>query len=80
MARCPMLLLVTEAKLRPWVVDGRVEARPVLRLCASFDHRIIDGQQAGRLAQAITASVENPHLELASWTPSTTSSRSTATA
>ena len=60
LGRCPMLLLVTEVKERPWAIDGRIEARPVLRLCASFDHRIIDGYQAGLLARAITETVSDP--------------------
>lgn len=60
MSRCPLLLLITEVKERPWAAGGRVEARPVLRLCASFDHRIVDGYQAGLLARAITEAVTNP--------------------
>ncbi|MCB9674927.1 MAG: 2-oxo acid dehydrogenase subunit E2 [Alphaproteobacteria bacterium] len=60
LGRCPMLVLVTEVKDRAVVVDGRVEARPILRLCATFDHRIVDGAAAGRLAQRIVADVSQP--------------------
>lgn len=60
MGRCPLLLLVTEIKERPLVIDGAIEARPVLRLCATFDHRIIDGYQAGLLAKEITSFVKGP--------------------
>ncbi len=60
MGRCPMLLLVTEVKDRPWVEDGKLTVRPVLRLCASFDHRIIDGHSAGVLARDIRAAIEGP--------------------
>jgi pyruvate dehydrogenase E2 component (dihydrolipoamide acetyltransferase) len=60
LARCPLLILVTEVKERPWVVDGHVVARPVLRLCGTFDHRIIDGYHAGLLARDIHALVERP--------------------
>lgn len=60
MGRCPLLLLVTEIKDRPLAVNGNVEVRPVLRLCATFDHRIIDGFQAGQLAREITSFVEEP--------------------
>ncbi|MBT8496353.1 MAG: 2-oxo acid dehydrogenase subunit E2 [Deltaproteobacteria bacterium] len=59
-SRCPLLLLVTEVRDRPWAVDGKIECRPVLRLCATFDHRIVDGYQAGQLAQVIRRVVENP--------------------
>ena len=50
LARCPMLILVPEVRPRPWAVGDRVEVRPVLRLCATFDHRLIDGAAAGRFA------------------------------
>jgi pyruvate/2-oxoglutarate dehydrogenase complex dihydrolipoamide acyltransferase (E2) component len=60
LGRCPLLLLVTAVKERPVAKDGEVFARPVLRLCATFDHRVIDGAAAGRLARAITALVQNP--------------------
>lgn len=58
LARCAMVLLIAEIKPRPWVVDGRVEARPVLRLCATFDHRTIDGHGAGRIARGIRAHLD----------------------
>lgn len=60
MGRCPMLLLVTEVKERPWVEDGKLTVKPVLRLCATFDHRIIDGHSAGVLARDIRAAIEGP--------------------
>ena len=50
LARCPMLILVPEIRPRPWAVGERVEVRPVLRLCATFDHRLVDGAAAGRFA------------------------------
>lgn len=53
LARSAMVLLIAEIKPRPWVEDGRVEARPVLRLCATFDHRLVDGSGAGRMARGI---------------------------
>jgi pyruvate/2-oxoglutarate dehydrogenase complex dihydrolipoamide acyltransferase (E2) component len=46
-ARCPMVITITRVQKRPWVVGGRVEPRPVLRLCGTFDHRVIDGFQGG---------------------------------
>jgi pyruvate/2-oxoglutarate dehydrogenase complex dihydrolipoamide acyltransferase (E2) component len=60
LARCPLLLLVPEVRERPWVENGKLVVRPVLRLCATFDHRIIDGHAAGKLAKAIRASLEAP--------------------
>jgi len=60
LARCPMLILVPEVRPRPWAVGDRVEVRPVLRLCATFDHRIIDGAAAGRFAARLTQLFERP--------------------
>jgi pyruvate dehydrogenase E2 component (dihydrolipoamide acetyltransferase) len=60
-ARCPILVLVPEVRERPWVVDGRVVARPVLRLCATFDHRVIDGWQAGQLSRTVRDALTDPH-------------------
>lgn len=60
LARCPMLVLVPEIRPRPWAVGDRVLVRPVLRLCATFDHRIIDGAAAGRFAARLTQLFANP--------------------
>jgi len=60
LARCPMLILVPEIRPRPWVVGDRIEARPVLRLCATFDHRIIDGAAAGRFAARLSQLFSDP--------------------
>ncbi|HEU0034003.1 MAG TPA: 2-oxo acid dehydrogenase subunit E2 [Kofleriaceae bacterium] len=60
LARCPMLILVPEVRPRPWAVGERVEVRPVLRLCATFDHRIIDGAAAGRFAARLTQLFAEP--------------------
>jgi pyruvate/2-oxoglutarate dehydrogenase complex dihydrolipoamide acyltransferase (E2) component len=53
LARCPMLILVPEVRPRPWVAGDRLEIRPVLRLCATFDHRVVDGVAAGRFSRRL---------------------------
>lgn len=58
LGRCAMLMLINEVKTRPWVVGDRIEPRPVLRLCATFDHRIIDGHGAGLVARAIRERID----------------------
>ncbi|MBA3500123.1 MAG: 2-oxo acid dehydrogenase subunit E2 [Myxococcota bacterium] len=60
LARCPMLILVPEIRPRPWAVGDRAVVRPVLRLCATFDHRIIDGAAAGRFAARLTQLFAQP--------------------
>jgi pyruvate dehydrogenase E2 component (dihydrolipoamide acetyltransferase) len=59
-ARCPIILTVPRIKQRPWVVGERVEPRPVLRLCGTFDHRVIDGYHAGKLSSAVEGLLSQP--------------------
>lgn len=59
-ARCPIILTVTKIKERPWVVEGGVEPRPVLRLCGTFDHRVIDGYHAGKLCEEVEGIFSRP--------------------
>jgi len=60
LGRCAMLLLMSEVKPRPLVVNGKLEVRDTLRLCGTFDHRIVDGYQAGVIARELRASIEQP--------------------
>jgi pyruvate dehydrogenase E2 component (dihydrolipoamide acetyltransferase) len=63
MARVPMLLLVPEVRPRPVVVgNDRLEVRPVMRLCATFDHRIVDGFAAGKLARRLHSLFATPDV------------------
>jgi len=47
---------------RALVVDGRVEARPAVTLSLSFDHRVLDGAEAGRALAALAELVQSPSL------------------
>jgi pyruvate dehydrogenase E2 component (dihydrolipoamide acetyltransferase) len=60
LGRAPMLLLVTAVKDRVIAVDGAPAVRPVLRLCATFDHRVVDGAAAGRVSDIITQHIAHP--------------------
>jgi len=59
-ARCPIVLTVTKIKRRPWVVEETIEPRPVLRLCGTFDHRVIDGYHAGKLCEEMEGLFSSP--------------------
>ncbi len=65
LSRVPIIVLVGEVQDRPWVVDGRVTVRPVVILGCTFDHRLIDGAQGGKMAALLRSVVEDPerHLE-----------------
>ncbi len=47
---------------RPWVVAGKVEARKVLPLSLTFDHRVADGAEASRFLAKIVRFLEDPAL------------------
>jgi len=45
---------------RPWVVGDDIAVRSVMTLALSFDHRIIDGAEAGRFLRYLGDLVEKP--------------------
>lgn len=45
---------------RPKVVDGKIEARPMMYLALSYDHRIIDGKDAVTFLVRVKECIENP--------------------
>jgi 2-oxoglutarate dehydrogenase E2 component (dihydrolipoamide succinyltransferase) len=45
---------------RPIVVDGRVEVRPMMYVALSYDHRLIDGQQAVLFLVRVKELMEDP--------------------
>merc|ERR1711871_453351 len=47
-------------KMRPVVVDGKVEARPMMYVALTYDHRIIDGREAVLFLRCIKDIVEDP--------------------
>ena len=49
-------------KQQPWVVDGKIEPRWVTTLGGSFDHRIVDGSEAGAFLADVAAILEEPAL------------------
>jgi 2-oxoisovalerate dehydrogenase E2 component (dihydrolipoyl transacylase) len=56
-------ILSTEAIVkRPVVRDDRVVIRPIMYLTMSFDHRVVDGLQAGKFLSAVQEGLEG-------WTP-----------
>jgi 2-oxoglutarate dehydrogenase E2 component (dihydrolipoamide succinyltransferase) len=45
---------------RPVAIDGRVEIRPMMYIALSYDHRIVDGQQAVLFLVRIKELMEDP--------------------
>jgi 2-oxoglutarate dehydrogenase E2 component (dihydrolipoamide succinyltransferase) len=42
------------------VVDGKIEARPMMYLALSYDHRIVDGRDAVQFLVHIKQQLEDP--------------------
>lgn len=59
-ARVPVYVLIGAMNERPAVVDGALTVRTQLTLCATIDHRFIDGYQGGQLAKIVREVLENP--------------------
>ena len=46
--------------MRPVVVDGKIEARPMMYVALTYDHRLIDGREAVTFLKRIKEVVEDP--------------------
>lgn len=49
---------------RPANVGGKVEIRPMMYICLTYDHRLIDGREAVTFLKKIKAAVEDPTVML----------------
>ena len=49
---------------RPMVVNGKIEARPMMYVALSYDHRIIDGRESVSFLVRVKELLENPELLL----------------
>jgi pyruvate dehydrogenase E2 component (dihydrolipoamide acetyltransferase) len=59
-SRSSMCYAIMQIRQRPWVVGDRIEPRPVIRICATFDHRILDGYLAGQVAREMEDLISHP--------------------
>jgi pyruvate dehydrogenase E2 component (dihydrolipoamide acetyltransferase) len=59
-SRVPLLVLLGTVTEKPVVVSGRVVARPILPLTATFDHRYADGLAAAEFGHAAAAYLHDP--------------------
>lgn len=54
------ILALGAARMRPWVQDGELAVRRVLRLTLAFDHRVSDGAEAGQFVTYLGDLCEQP--------------------
>ena len=59
-SRVPIVLLVGQVKDKPVAENGEVIVAPSLTIGCTFDHRLIDGYQAGKMAKIVIDSVNDP--------------------
>ncbi len=59
-AHVPVYVLIGALRDTPVAIDGEVVVRPQLTLCATIDHRYLDGAQGGVLARVVRDVLENP--------------------
>ena len=45
---------------RPWVVDGQVVPRPIMRVTLGADHRVSTGHQGARFLSALEGLLQEP--------------------
>lgn len=58
--RAPAILAVGAVENKPGVRDGHVVVVPTMRIAATFDHRVIDGFQGGKLAKTFKNIMHDP--------------------
>ena len=54
------IIAVNKVREMPVIVDGELEARKLMNLSLSCDHRVVDGWDAANFLQAMKALIENP--------------------
>ncbi len=60
------ILGVASTVQTPVVIDGEIKIRPIMALCLTIDHRIIDGMNGAKFMVDLKNLLENP-LELLIW-------------
>jgi 2-oxoisovalerate dehydrogenase E2 component (dihydrolipoyl transacylase) len=54
------IIAVNKVREMPVIVDGELEARKLMNLSLSCDHRVVDGWDAASFLQSMKALIENP--------------------
>ena len=54
------IIAVNKVREMPVIVDGELEARKLMNLSLSCDHRVVDGWDAANFLQAMKTLIENP--------------------
>jgi pyruvate/2-oxoglutarate dehydrogenase complex dihydrolipoamide acyltransferase (E2) component len=60
-SRVPLLLALGRVRDEAVVIDKKIEILPMMRIFATFDHRILDGAHAAKMSKLVTEYIENPY-------------------
>ena len=60
-SRVPLLLALGKVQDEAIVVDKKVEIVSMMRIFATFDHRILDGAHAAKMSSLVKKYIENPY-------------------
>ncbi|MDE2888289.1 MAG: dihydrolipoamide acetyltransferase family protein [Gemmatimonadota bacterium] len=58
------ILGMGRSRQEPVVRNGRIEARLIMPICLSYDHRVVDGADGARFTRHLVESLENPERML----------------
>lgn len=59
-SRVPLLVALGAVRESPAVRDGALVVERTMKLCATFDHRVLDGAHAAAMAETVRAWMEQP--------------------
>jgi pyruvate dehydrogenase E2 component (dihydrolipoamide acetyltransferase) len=59
-AKIPAVVIMGKMEEKPVVQDGEIVIRTILPLTGTFDHRIVDGMQIGKLGRAVHRNFARP--------------------
>lgn len=59
-AKVPAVIVLGKVEEKPVVRNGEIVVRTILPLTGTFDHRIVDGEQIGKLARGIKRNFRKP--------------------
>lgn len=59
-SRVPLLLALGRVHERPVARAGRVATENAMKICATFDHRVLDGAHLAQMATRLRDALENP--------------------
>ena len=59
-SRVPLLLALGAVRETPVAHDGRITSEHTMKLCATFDHRVLDGAHAAEMARILRQWIEDP--------------------